>query len=1246
MKMTVAQRINFMTASVLLGVILLSGLLLYQMDKVYERANTGNTNIAPSLVILGELRRNFLQIRVLVRDHILSPDPARKDEIEITLNHFIKQVSSSIKSYELNGCQGVSCIADDKDKEFINQIEEIYEAYLSNLPPVLKESRKGREGMFAAHKILLRPQSLDNGEKLIKRIEDHIKYNIVLSKLSSSESLKVKQNIVLSTIWTTLGIFAMIAFLGLLTQRGIMQILGGDPLVAQDAVKRIANGDLEADSILEKASNESLLGNVRMLINYMKRLAIEADAVGSGDFNRSIETLSERDRLGNAFNNMIVLLRKAKNTDDGRNWLSEGKNQLSTILAGDISIDLLAELATSTLCRYLNTGRGVLYNFNSKNETLNFIGAYMSSEQVKMNKHFKLGEGTIGQVAREKKPIILKTIDSGTTAPIVTGTTCAVPLYTYTYPLVHEDNLLGVLEIASFEHLDKLRQDFLESATELIVSFLYIAKQREDIRELLVITENARREAQEQGESLQVVNTQLEEQQQQLQQQSTELQTVNAQLEEQQQQLEIQTKELQTANIQMEEQQQLLEQRNHELLHTQEGLNLRARQLELTSKYKSEFLANMSHELRTPLNSIILLAKMMASNEAKLLSEEHVKHAQVMHNAGHDLLRLINGVLDLSKVEAGKMELFSSSVATKELSRELNDLFTEQVRNKNLVFSIEDTIMETIVTDRDKFSQILRNLLSNAIKFTRSGKIIVAFERRTGDALPLRFSVTDTGIGIPLDKQTMIFEAFHQIDGSTSREFGGTGLGLSISLSFARLMGGTIDLNSEEGIGSTFTLLLPENPPMQLERPLTSPLPPVASTTINISGPVLWPVDDRENLRDNDQVILLIDDDPNFAQSIVDINRHLGHKTLLASRGSEGLELVNQYHPNGILLDLGLPDMDGLDVLHRLKSSHEHSRIPVYIVSARDHSLTTLRLGALGCLQKPVSSEQIVLAENLILDAFNTSADQSILLLKNGFLTEGDIAPVLGENRNKLVVLDAKEAITEKINEILSKGVKLAIIDLGIEEVHLAFAHKIASIIHKIDSQLTMIFYSSKPLSEDINASLRQYSDIIIIKTPLSEHRLKENIEKFLKQVPKRSNGHIVSPSPVGSGSKRLSGRSILVVDDDPRNLFVITAALEKHGANVNEALNGRRALEKMAYGQPDLVIMDIMMPEMDGHETIKAMRADPRFINIPVIALTAKASPVDREKALFVGADDYLAKPADYNVLINMAAAWSKGRR
>ena len=979
-------------------------------------------------------------------------------------------------------------------------------------------------------------------------------------------------------------------------------------------LRLLGRGEVKVEMLAYSGQDElsDMLESTRILVTNMERLAKQADAIGKGDFSGQVEVLSEQDRLGAAINNMTLILQTVKQEDQRRNWLRDGLEQLSKALTGDLNSGQLADISISLLGRYLSAGRGVFYSYNAQTQLLELLGSYMYSERHQVGSNFKLGDGAIGQVARERKPIFLTTVNSDY-PPIVTGTSSSAPLYTYTYPLLREEILLGVIELASFDHFDGVKLTFLQEATNTIASFLYTVQQNERIKELLVISESAEKEARDQSKRLQEINAQMEEQQQQLQQQ---------------------TEELQQTNAQMEEAQQQLQQQNRRLVESQEELDDRAKQLELSSQYKSEFLANMSHELRTPLNSIILLSKMMLSNSEKHLSDDEVHQAEIIHSAGQELLRLINDVLDLSKIEAGQMELHLEKIVSKNFLMELHELFEHSAKEKNLSFELQDNLHGEFISDINRLSQIVRNLLSNALKFTEVGGVSLSISRNGNAKLPIRITVKDTGIGIPEEKRKVIFEAFQQADGSISRQYGGTGLGLSISLRFARLLGGTIELSSVVGQGSEFSLLLPEtlsetpSAPAQIEPNF---LPSHDETKI---------FDDRAQLNSQDSVILLIDDDALFGQALLEINRKLDYKTLLATTGKEGLELAHRYQPKGILLDLGLPDMDGTAVLHEIKTQPELADIPVYIVSGREKDAALMQEGILGYLQKPVDDQQIGAAEADLLAFIRQTAAQTVLVVENGGITAEQIIKLV--DSHAVSVLKATAA--DDMESLLTKHpCRLTIIDLDSRSVTQAL--DIAQRLRQINANMNFVFFGQQTLSDEDEARIYPYSDSIIIKTPQSEQRLLKNIERFLAKTSLNIESKTSLISQNNNSGGRLVGRHILVVDDDARNLFVITAALEKEGAKVDSVLNGHRALEFLEKNSVDMVFMDIMMPEMDGYQTLTALRNNPALAKTPVVALTAKALNTDREKALISGADDYLSKPVDYEVLISMAVVWCAGK-
>ncbi len=1101
-------------------------------------------------------------------------------------------------------------------------------------------------GILAQLKILGSGILIDQGQvfgfrKIFPLPGDREHYWILVGAVDASEVLEELTQFKYVFFSILFGVLLLV----LLVSRYYLNNLLRPLLSVTRQVERLGRGEIRREAVIYKADDEigRMLESSDRLTANMEALASQADSIAAGDFSRSVPVLSEQDRLAAAINNMTRMLRDNREETEQRNWLQDGIGQLNQALTGELDPAELADLAVGFLSRYLEAGHGVFYLFDEQQQTLELLGSYMYTERDHLNQHLQLGQGAIGQVARERKPILLRNIRPEE-REIDTGSVSTTPANTYTVPLLYEKQLYGVLELATLQPIDHQQQAFVDQAAEVIGAFLYSVLQRRQIRELLASSEAATQEAESRSLQLQEANARMEEQQQQLQQQTEELQQTNAQMEEQQQQLQQQTEELQQTNAQMEEQQQQLEQQagnmeqqNRELLASQQELDRRAGELEQASRYKSEFLANMSHELRTPLNSIILLSRMLSVNEENNLSPEEQKRAEVVHHAGEELLRLINDILDLSKIEAGRMELQLQPLHSASLATEYSELFHEIARDKGLEFHVEDRLDKSFTTDHDKLSQIVRNLLSNAFKFTHQGSVSLKLETGEDPSLPIRISVTDTGIGIPEDKRQLIFEAFQQVDGSVSREYGGTGLGLSISLRFASLLGGHIDLQSEPDRGSTFSILLPESPPVTkpANQPEVSKYPSEKRSSFTRQAPI---ADDRHQLQASDQVILLIDDDRSFGESVAAINRRLGYKTLIAPSAEEGLRMARKYRPHGILLDLGLPDQDGSEVLRELKATRELRAIPIYIVSARDRDESLLQPGILGYLQKPVDENSLAEAEAKVLSG-SPGGGGRLLVLESGSLNSEELGRMTGQGVRAVVPAGTLEQAAQLLG---SDSFDMAIIDLGRDGIEKGL--QACRTLREQAPELGILFYGEQPLSSEDETRLREFSDSIILKAPQANQRMSENIERFLRQMPASSprNPRQRSDNSAVTGGL-LENRQILVVDDDPRNLFVVTSALEQQGARVTSALNGRKALEALQKQAADLVIMDIMMPEMDGYETIRNMKEDPTLRHIPIVALTAKAMKDDREKAMKAGADDYLSKPVDYEMLVNTVALWCR---
>ncbi len=1024
-----------------------------------------------------------------------------------------------------------------------------------------------------------------------------------------------------------------------------IRILQETLLLVANKAEHIAGGDFSVE-IIPQSADDQLGNSLAKMTRTLSELGTVTEEISQGNFDRRLEVKGETDLVSKSINSMSLNLQKNEGHNREQNWLKDGLNKLSGELSGEMGLDQITAGSISFISRYVNAGRGVIYLNDEVNRCMRLVSSFAFTERDHLSNVYEYGSGVVGQVALEKKAIFLKNV-SKEEAPISTGTIQSPPANTYTYPLIYEEELLGVIELASLLSFNPIQTEFLDESNQIIASGIYLAIQRGKIEDLLDKAQKAQREAEEKTMQVQEANARLEEQQQQIQQQSEELQQTNSQLEEQQQQLQQQSEELQQTNAQLEEQQQQLMQQaeelrqgNEQLRTSKSELDLKAKDLELSNKYKSDFLANMSHELRTPLNSIILLSKMIQKNERGNLSEDDIKRAKVVHSAGEELLRLINDILDLSKIEAGKTTLSLGEVTTGDLLNELNHYFASVAKNKGLVLKVEDKIKTTITSDRDKLSQILRNFTSNALKFTKTGSVTIMAEESGNAEKPVKITVIDTGIGIPAEKHKMVFDAFQQVDTSISREFGGTGLGLTISKQLAGLLHGTIGLKSEEGKGSEFSILLPavlhpgEGEMFEHEQPKSYSTSANAEAAFPPKRQILPLSDDRKQLLPGDRIILIVEDDFSFAEIVMMVIHNMNMKVLYAPTAEEGLRMAQQFRISGIVLDLVLPDMNGVDFMRRLKSFKELRHIPVQIISGHEKNPELLRMGALDFLQKPVDQDQIQNAIQGILN-FSQKHPKDLLIVEDDDVHREALTELIKSQDVRVKGVGSEQEATDE----LKKGIYDAvIIDLGLRS---GSGLNICKFVRESHLKVPVIVYTGKQLSPDEEKNLKKYADRIIIKTVNSENRLLDELMLFLHQTQMVSADPVSKVKDTQAQLKRLSGKTIMVVDDDIKNVFVMSTALEEHGATVIDAQNGQEALELLQSKPVDLVLMDIMMPVMDGYTAMKKIREDNHFKSLPVIALTAKALKEDREKCIAAGANDYLAKPVDYDMLIGLVEAW-----
>jgi CheY-like chemotaxis protein/signal transduction histidine kinase/CHASE3 domain sensor protein len=795
-------------------------------------------------------------------------------------------------------------------------------------------------------------------------------------------------------------------------------------------------------------------------------------------------------------------------------------------------------------------------------------------------------------------------------------------------PARHEGRVNGLLELGFLAPPDARSLALLEELQLTLGSLLEAAHYRERLQRSIEETRQLNEELQVQQEELRTANEELSEQ--------------SRVLSESQLQLEEQRAELEQTNVQLGEQSETLSRRNAALNQAQAELRERAMDLQRASRYKSEFLANMSHELRTPLNSALILSKLLMENKPGNLSEEQLRFASTIHAAGQDLLKLINDVLDLSKVEAGKLDVRPGPVDLGALAEGMRRLFQPLAADKQLAFEVQlaPGLPQRIVTDRQRLEQVLRNLLSNAIKFTDRGSVALLVEPR-GDRIA--FITRDTGIGIPASQQQRVFEAFQQVDGALNRRYGGTGLGLSISRELAGLLGGEIELHSVEGEGSEFTLLLPASLESPETRPAPLPPPPPppeapAPAVDDDRAELDQPVDEAPARR----LALVVEDDPTFARVLYDLAHEMQYRCLIAHQAREALELASTHLPQAILLDVRLPDGSGLAVLQRLKEDPRTRHIPVHVIAGEDFRDVALPLGAVGTAIKPTTREELVEIFRT-LERRGADAVRRLLLVEDDPRQRDSVAQLIGDDDIEVVTAGSGAEALRLLDE---QHFDCMIIDLKLPDMD---GTELLARMAARSTEITpppVIVYTGRHLSRDEEAELNRYSRAIIIKGARSPERLLDEVSLFLHRVESRMSGERRDMLRNARNREQVfEGRKVLLVDDDMRNIFALTSALEQRGLVVEPARNGIEALEKLeAHGDIDLVLMDVMMPLMDGLEATRRIRADARWQKLPVIAITAKAMRDDQEQCRRAGANDYLAKPIETDRLVSLLRVWLPG--
>lgn len=941
------------------------------------------------------------------------------------------------------------------------------------------------------------------------------------------------------------------------------------------------------------------------------------------------------------------LLYRAAEKRRQEEWFQTAQVGLSNVMLGDLSVEQLAQNILKFFAEYLNAHAGIFYarddSAYARVTTYGFPGDGIAPEKVEAD------DGLLGQAIRDARAFVINDVPDGY-INIGSAMGQGNPRHLIISPAFADGSVNAVFELGFVQEPDKHVLTLLSEASKAIGVAIQSAKYKAELKTLLEETQSQAEELQSQSEELRASNEELQSREEELKTQQEELEASNEEMEEK-------TKALEEQNTQ-------IKQKSQEVQEAKKIIEDKAREVEQASKYKSEFLANMSHELRTPLNSLLILARSLASNEDGNLTQEQVEEAQVIHNGGLELLSLINDILDLSKVEAGKLNIVTEDVPLDRIVKKLAQQFEPISSESGVALNVEmeNNLPETIRTDVQRVEQILKNLLSNAFKFTEAGSVTLRVFR-PGENVNLQrdtlehggaiaFAVTDTGIGIEETKLGDIFEAFQQEDGSIDRHYGGTGLGLTIARKFAHMLGGEVHVSSKKGEGSTFTLMLPiaweaqagavEMAAHQVPK-MRSPQETDRSALKSMPKDTIrsFIKDDRDSITEKDKVLLIIEDDRDFANTLMKMARKNGYKCLAAGDGKTGVLLVSEQPVSAIILDLTLPDIDGINVLDQLKSNLRTRHIPVHIITGRDveSNVVPMRKGAIGYLTKPVTMEDIEGAFGRI-ETLLQSEIKKILVVEDDKKTQTAIQSLLKKKDIEIICAGKGK---EALNRAVTEEFDCIILDLTLPDMT-GFEW-----LQSIESQAgnkeppPVIVYTARDLTEDENRKLNHYTGSIVIKGASSSERLLDEVTLFLHSVESTlTKDQQAMIRMQHDPDKVLHNRKVLLVDDDMRNTFALSKLLKKHGMEVVIADNGQMALEKLAEEKNiELVIMDIMMPIMDGYQAMHAIRAQERYSNLPIIALTARAMPEEQDRCIEAGADDYLVKPVDVERLLTLMRVW-----
>lgn len=1135
-----------------------------------------------------------------------------------------------------------------------NMSYELLQSYLKELQSLDKQYKENNfeklKNNHAVDNTLTFIKSIYDTQKLPQKFKAEEWWNVSAAAI---DFLKVRLSSTIQDISTTAnasydhelydrnftrGVLIAAILLVLLLVYLVIKNIANHLYELQEAATKIAMG--YTDIILPAFAKDDLgvvARSIRRIDQSNQEIARVANEIGRENYEVQINPKGTHDVLGTALLNMKNALERHSQKDKQQIWIQTGENIINNLLIGRRELQAFSLEILKTLVDYLDAAIGTYY-LNGRDKSLELLSSTGVTSISKLPKRINFGETMLGKAAVEGEVIVLTNL-SDDYLKIGSSLGNTKPSWILIIPLVHENEIEGVIEIASINDLPDATLTFAKSISKNIAAAVHAVKSRIRLKELL-------EETQAQTEELQVQQSELENLNVELEAQANKLQASE-------EELRVQQEELLEANQELEIRSQALEDKNQVILERNLEIQKKAEDLAISTKYKSEFLANMSHELRTPLNSILLLSRLLSENNEGNLFEDQIEYANVIQTSGNGLLTLIDEILDLSKIEAGKMTLIFDQIRLDEVLNDIQSLFGRMADEKglNLIIEKDPKLPNHINTDHLRLQQILRNLVSNALKFTSKGSVTVTVRQHKEKAHYIDFVVRDTGIGIPIEKQQLVFEAFQQADGSTRRKFGGTGLGLSISKELAKLLGGSLYINSEVTKGSEFIVTLPEDGISETEESITASVPKTNDKNlehpkIKEKTPFISSIipneldDDREDLKEGDKLLLVIEDDTNFARALVDFSHKNKYKVITTVRGDEGIRLAEKYLPNAILLDIELPIKNGWQVMDELKNNPVTRHIPVHIMSSHEVKKESITKGAIDFIRKPMAFEEIGAIFKRVEKALSVGP-RRVLIIEDNLKH----AQALGHYLESFdVKTEISKDIQSAVDKLKSQEADCVILDMGVPD---ASAYKALETI-KADAgmeNLPVIIFTGKDLSPAEEIKIKQYADSIVVKTAHSYERIMDEVGLFLHIVEESKETDVKKERTKLNTSLHevLRGKTVLIADDDIRNIFSLTKALERYQINVISADDGKEAFNLLQQNatKVDVVLMDMMMPEMDGYETTRLIRQDKKFKTLPILAVTAKAMMGDREKCIAAGASDYISKPVDIDQLISLLRVW-----